>query len=336
MDFLSNVYEDEFGSKKWKETFYKQSELTTIIDSIEIEKYKFLKIEKKYTVTNDNDRIGAVVQIEQNGRLKRVIIDVIDGSATYDQIMDVKFNIGNDCDYYIVIHNPLSVTRRSFKDDRENEDDFINVECLVDVLCAYDVKLYMAVAERLTQDDGCVRYQYASSEYPTYSSVTISKKLPSKRQFEQAEFIMFHWGGGIVTMGGIFEPDNWYFGRAGNLEMGGYFDSHDINFISNWTDDGLFMNAVSKTDKGIELLNWLWKNRREELQDKCKGYKMSFQKRKGRPARLSVRVLDKPFKEVPHSDYNERDRFGEIVYLEEYDFREYVEDLLTDMPVDLK
>ena len=111
------TYSNEFGSGKWKYDFLTESSLTSIIDSTDIEDYEFHRIEKKYTV--DDDRVGAIVQIIKDGRTLRAIIDFKRGDPTWNQIMNVTFNLGNDCDYYIFIHGDSL----SLPDNEGSSDD---------------------------------------------------------------------------------------------------------------------------------------------------------------------------------------------------------------------
>jgi hypothetical protein len=314
----------DFASPKWIEDFLSENSLTSIIDSTDIEDYEFHRIEKTYTV--NNDRVGAIVQIRKGGRTKRAIIDFKRGDATWDQLMDMTFNFGNDCDYQIAVYD----YSQNVEDDR---DDHIHAECLVDCLVAYGCKVYMVRGERTPGHQGSVRYEYSCvSSGDEYSSETFSEKLPSKRQFEHAEFMTLHYGldCGYNTYA-MFRPAEWNFGNSRSFVKNGY-DMKDLDLLTTWSDSGLYMIAIPKSDEGFLAIQWISKNKRKELRKEFKNCKIRLYKKNGLPARLSVRILDKPFREVAHLGNQKKDRYGELVHYEENNWLDILENLLDDMP----
>ena len=316
----------DFGTSKWKEDFYKQESLTRIIDSTDIDDYKFHKIEKSYTV--NYDRVGAIVQIKKDGRTLRAIIDFKRGDPTWNQIVDVTFSLGNDCDYYLFVHGDSL----NLPDNESSSDDLEDSQRLLDVLLAYRIDAYLVSAERQSNEQDKIMYEYCCDPGQTYSSETFTDKLPSKRVFDEAEFMIFHWGSNsLYTPNTQFKPSEWFVGHGGNLRMGGYV-IRDLERFSSWSDRGLFMNAVPESNEAIESLEWLWENKRKELRNAYKDCKIRLYKKNGRASKLSVRILSKAFKEIPHLAFEERDHFGEVVFCEEVSFNEVIEDLFNDMP----
>jgi hypothetical protein len=328
----------DFGTSKWKEDFYKQDSLTSVIDSTDIEDYEFHRIEKTYTV--NDDRVGAIVQIKQNDRMLRVIIDFRMGFATCDQIMDVKFNIGTDCDYFIIIYEDS----RKFEDQMEYWDDVLDAQCFLEVLVAYQVKAYLVRANNALVDKGPIGYQYhCTSSGGIYSSDSFSKKLPSKRRFQHAEFMTYHFGiDSHYNTHVMFRPAEWCFGSETNLQMGGICINKELDLFSNWTDRGFFMNAVPESEEGIRMLEWIWENKREQLRKEyndstnrasINGLKLKMYKKDGRPAKLSIRLSPRPFLEIAYLVDCEKRNYGEMVYCEESFFGDLIDELINDMPV---
>ena len=322
----------DFGTSKWKEDFYKQESLTGIIDSTDIDDYKFHKIEKTYTV-NDN-RVGAIIQMEMDGRMKRATIDFKRGYATWNQLMDITFNIGNDCDYLLAVYGD-SVTSGDMNkyDDVDNPfcGEALLAGCFVDVLLSYGKKANLLRGERRLDQQDHVMYDYTCYPKERYSSKTLKKKLPSKRQFQEREFWMVHWN---VIYGpdlpAILETDCWFNGGPDGYHEEG------LDFNPYWSDKGLFYTPIPYSVRGIEALEWLWKNKRKELhkelQKVFKDCQIRMHKKDGRPSKLSVRILDKPFREVFYMDFNERADFGEYISCFERPFTDVIVSLLDDMP----
>ena len=309
----------DFGSPRWIEDFYKQESLTRIINSTYIEGYEFNKVERRYSI--DDDRVGAIVQIKKNGRTLRAIIDFKRGDVAWDQIIDTKFNIGNDCDFLIAVHGDS----RNSEDMRDGD---IDAEYLVDVLIAYGVKAYLVSAERQPDEKGQVKYEYLCAPGQKYSSETISEKLPSKRAFEEAEFWMLHHHvHSGMSCNIITKPSDWSFGCEGS---GG--DLYGLRLRSKWTDKGIFMNAKPETEEGINTLEWIWANKRKELRGEYQNCKIRMNKKGDRPSNMSVRILEKPFTEFPYLDYHEKGDLGEMIYYGEDKFYDLINELLADMP----
>ena len=318
----------EFGSPKWKEEFYRQKSLTSIIDSTDIKGYEFHRIEKTYTV--NDDRVGAIVQIQKDGKKKRAIIDFKRGDSTWDQLIDMKFSIGSSCDYFIAVYD----NSWDFRDENNNTEDGTDSESLVECFAAYGVKTYLVSASREVSERRSLRHEYSCFfSIEEYTGELISEKLPTKRQFQHAEFMMSHrnvYGAHNSTI--MLNPEDWNFGDKSNLIM--FFEEMDeIDIFSNWSDSALFMNVVAKSDKGVESLEWIWVNKRKELQQEYKDCKIRLYKKDGRPSKISVRILGIGFNELQNLTYSEKSYCGRSSYIEEHDFSQLIEDFLSDMPV---
>ena len=205
----------DFGSPKWIEAFLTEESLCSIIDSTDIEDYEFHRVEKSYTV--DDDRVGAIVQIKKDRRMLRVIIDFKRGYGTWNQIMDMQFNLGNDCDNLIAVHgdNP---------EDGDEEDlyyDSFVAKRLIEVLIAYGVEFCIVIAKSQSEGQGQVRYKYSHDDDLKLVSEKFKTKLPSKRIFEETEFMLFCWGGDMEWGNDrCLDISAWHLERGKTFRMG--------------------------------------------------------------------------------------------------------------------
>jgi hypothetical protein len=311
----------DFGSPKWKEDFLTEESLDSIIDSTDIEDYEFHRIEKSYTV--DDDRVGAIVQIKKGGRTKRVIIDFQRGKSTWEQLMDITFNIGNGSDSIIAVHGD----GRNVEDENNDADEFlVPPECFVNVLLAYKVEAYLVRAERQSCCQDYVTYEYSCN--PKKSSETFSGKLPSKKQFEKAEFWNLHWESNLQRgCERLYNLSDWFTGGRTGYTVNG------LELVPKWSDRGFFLLGIPDSTNGVELLEWLWKNKRQEFRNEYEECKIKMYKKNGRPSKLSIQLSDMPFKEVLLSDFRGRTYYGDYAFSQECFLGETIENLLDDMPV---
>ena len=96
----------EYLGPKWREHFSKEETIKEILDVTSIEDQDFLHIERVYVI--DEDRLGIVIKTQMRGTRcwNRVIVDVIMGEPTWDQMMDLTFSFGSECKPKIIVCDP--------------------------------------------------------------------------------------------------------------------------------------------------------------------------------------------------------------------------------------
>ena len=92
------------------------------------------------------------------------------------------------------------------------------------------------------------------------------------------------------------------------------------------------MIAKPEMEGGINELAWIWENKRQQLKDSYKGCKIRMNKKKGCPQKLSIRLLNRPFSEVPYMNHNEKEQYGEKIFFGEDKLHDIISNLLHDMP----
>ena len=325
MTICNNI---EFGSNKWNEKFYQYRFLMGILFSTDIPNIEFHKIEKKYII--NDDRIGAIVQVKRLDRILRVAIDFKCGYATWDQVIDLTYNIGNDCDFLIAVHGDDA----SYDDaDTEWDENFL-AERLADVLLAYGVNIKLVTAKVQSDDQGKIKFNFSHDTDFICISEKFKTKLPSKRIFEETQFNLFFWGGDMEgdNYCRISDVSAWALERGSTFIMGCFSAKTELDVCGTWSDRGFFLNAAPDSEEGIRQLEWIWKNKRDELRKMYENCNRRMYYKKGRPSKLLIRLLDKPFKEVMHYDFEEKYDLGHYIHDQERNFGIFLEDLIADMP----
>jgi hypothetical protein len=90
----------------WQRNFCNDETVKQILKAAGIEDQDFVNIHR--TCTIDNKRLAVIVNTMKKDTLysNRVIIDVIMGEPTWDQMMDVTFYIGTGCNPRIIVCDP--------------------------------------------------------------------------------------------------------------------------------------------------------------------------------------------------------------------------------------
>ena len=318
----------DFGTSKWNKPFFQYNFLMGILYSTDIKNIEFHKIEKKYMI--DDDRIGAIVQVKRLDRILRVAIDFKCGYATWDQVIDLTYNIGNDCDFQIAVHGDDA----SYKDDTSDLDENFLAERLADVLLAYGVNITLVTAKFQSDDQGEIKFNFSHDTDFSCISEKFKTKLPSKRIFEETKFNLLFWGGDMEGENcyRISDVSAWALERGSTFIMGCFSAKAELDICGTWSDRGFFLNAVPLSEEGIRQLEWIWNNKRDELRNQYDNYNRRMYYKKGRPSKFLIRLLDKPFKEVMHYDFQEKYDLGYYIHDQERNFREFVEDLIADIP----
>ena len=318
----------DFGTSKWNEPFFQDNFLMSILYSTDIENIDFHKIEKKYMI--DDDRIGAIVQVKRLDRILRVAIDFKCGYATWDQVIDLTYNIGNDCDFLIAVHGDDA----SYDDADTDWGESFLAERLADVLLAYGVNIKLVTAKVQSDDQGKVKFNFSHDTDFICISEKFKTKLPSKRIFEETQFNLFFWGGDMEgdNYYRLLDLSAWALERGSTFIMGCFSAKTELDVCGTWSDRGFFLNAVPDSEEGIRQLEWIWKNKRDELRKMYENCNRRMYYKKGRPSKLLIRLLDKPFKEVMHYDFEEKYDLGHYIHDQERNFGIFLEDLIADIP----
>ena len=161
-----------------------RQELTKIINQLGQEQYEIEEILFQYEKADNRQGVLLKAQDIKTGDMKEIIIDTIDGEPNSDQVKEVTYGNGADCDKRVVLYtleNP-GHTKNDYRHEREMMEGFIRVnnDCGHDT---YLIKVSLA-ADKTNQ--------YEIKMSPSNENFTSIFILPSKQEFEQAVFKVFY------------------------------------------------------------------------------------------------------------------------------------------------
>jgi hypothetical protein len=231
----------------FKEMLSDKQELTKIFNHIGQEQYEIGEILSTYK--KDHNRQGAIIMIQDNkiDALQKIIIDAIYGQPNSTQVKDVTYDQGADCDKRIIFYalENSGSFKTSYRHEQEMTEGFVKINN--DCGCG----TYLINVSKTLDDSKEPVYCYKTKIEPDNKRLTCLKKLPSKLEFEQAIFgIFYNYSSDWRNSHYIEHPENWF-------DNYWHLIFHDISFrYPIWTEDGLFIQGVSKSEIGDINLKW--------------------------------------------------------------------------------
>ena len=288
-DFLENRSFEYFSEKKTIETLMKK---------IGISDQKFTGIETTSKINDDRFYVIFNTIKDGHGNKGRHIIDVILDEPTWQQMMDVTFGAGCQCNTRIVIFDNAAELS-DVVSNRETASKFasINNKFGVDtfVIAAH-------LTENREQDIIDISYNIEASQHHGYS--IDYRRFPSKDEFEQAEFWMYFDEFLYFPPERIYDPNLWMNGSVF------HFIDKGIDVFPIWTNAGFFMLITADNFRGHKILVKLVETKRNEIEKHFKDYKLAINRIPDTPVEIIVKFDERPFKDFISMSIGEKNSCG--------------------------
>jgi hypothetical protein len=317
---LKMVKLKEYFGRNWRRNYLtRKDEIMKLLDELEIKNYEFIRIASRMLIKDDRCVVIVIAKRTDNGHLRKIVIDTKLGNPTWQQFIDVTYNIGADSEVKIIVFDD-GYLELDGKSDSPGDDLTISDLVIRNNRCGVDT--YLVQAKGIIIDGKKMRVLYSLSEGPKDGGDKPHVQLPSKEELEEAEF----WTCSYSSVGGFgpFERDDdftrglgWYYSQKGNLLT-----------APAWMGEGLYMKVVGLP--GSEALKWLWREKRSKIEMYYPGCPITLEKKSGRPCKITVRVSKEPFRNFLYSTLEEKEEYARWVLCEEERFSDVVERLLED------
>ena len=323
----------ECFTNTWKEYFGKEDTIVSLLGDLGISDQVFKEIVTRRSIGDNRCVVIASTTKVEDGHLGKVIIDFKLGEPSWQQMMDVTFKIGSDCEKKIVIFSaPEDPEYQDYLKPLTAYDNRILVGSFARINndCGFDTWLLRA---SISTDSNKVEPEYDVIEEPGDHRSTRYSKLPSKRDFEKAEFWVVYYDSFAGYFAGsgptaAAKPDCW-------MGYGSWISGGGLEFRPTWTDKGLLMHATAESESGVDTLKWLWENSYDEIREKYKG-EPKLHKKRGSPFKLSVRVSEISFTDVIYSTPQKKEEYAEDVFGREREFHEFLTELINRREPEMK
>jgi hypothetical protein len=267
----------------WQIVFRKEKEIKQILKSAGVKDQNFQNIHR--TCSIDDNRLTLIVNTIRKDTLyaNRVVIDVIMGEPTWDQMMDVTFGGGYGCSPRIIVC-----------DSRKEDAFFLDGMVYGFVEISNDCGLTTCVLGARAKLEGI---EYRAFEGGKNGPLMLDK-FPSREGFEQTELMVYYSlaNEGEPPIYGEMCPWPCY-SWVVDVENSDLEASYPV-----WRQSGLFMLFTTKSEKGMKQLKWLLEEKGDFLREKFEQFRVEYDSESGLPMELVARVWDRPFSEFVYAD----------------------------------
>jgi len=306
---------DSLGNNR-REYFTQKKTIREIMKQLDITNQKFIDIETTYTI--NDDRFGLIFKTSKNGygHTGRIIIDVIFNEPTWQQMMDVTFGIGYKCDKRIVIYD---IAAQSM-DKVSNRETAVKFACINNG-CNVDTYIINASVSKSSEKDR-LKILYKTEAYPGDGYEAEYNNLPTREDFEQAEFWLYFDEYSDVSQERIFDL-NWWIG--GSVI---YYIDNSIEATPSWNNDGFYVHATADNFLTHQSLVKLIETKGSEIEKHFDKYDIKIHRKPDMPIEIIVKLDDRPFREFIFMSIEEKNKYSENYRNILYDFKDYFEELL--------
>ena len=309
----------DFLEDKSIEHFSEKDTIEDLMDQIGISEQKYTGIETTSKIKDDRFYVIFKTIKDGHGNKGRHIIDVIIGDPTWQQMMDVTFDAGCECDTRIVIYDEAAQWNDRVS-NRNTAAKFasINNDCELDTYV-----LGATVLEGLNKDELNISYTIEAS--PNVGFETHYRKLPTQKEFEQAEFWLYFDEYSAAVQERIYNPDWWIGGPVV------YFIEEVIDAFPIWNEDGFYLRATAYNFSGHQTLAELLENKRNEIGQHFKGCDLKIHRISDSPIGITVQYDYRPFSEFVSMSIEEKNKCAENCRNILSEFRSFFEELIEDI-----
>lgn len=239
----------------WRDYFLKKDVLLKVLDGVCLTAtHEFVTPRSKYLI--DDDRLAVTLLLKRKGTeiLDKVIIDAISSWPSFEQIMEVLYTLGSDCDYRIVLYD------RNFDSDCWG-DHSGDIAYMFDSLLDYlqgRVSLSVVGIDLGASDGGELTPRCMKIRSINRNNTQLG--LPDRTILEEAELWSSYFPG-IRCQGEHY--DEYCFHHGEYVET----TANKINSWAIWTDDGM----VAEYTMDGEYFKELMSKRLDRLESRFKG-----------------------------------------------------------------
>jgi hypothetical protein len=229
---------------------------------------------------------------------QKIIIDAINGEPNSNQVKELTYDQGADCDKRIILYtlvNP-NCTKNEFWYEKEMMEGLAKVNNDI----GFETFLvYVSLNSDKT-------YKYSAKIYPDGNRLTSLKKLPTKHEFEKAVFKVFY--NQTDERDGYdydynSDMDHWFSGTCR------YLDMYGIDFMFPvWSENGLFVQAESITHEGADELKSIKENKQKYLQKMFINREITFEINFSGKVTMVIKLWDKPLSYFSKANYGGKEK----------------------------
>lgn len=299
---LKHLSFEEFFHDDWRNYFQEKETIQSIMDSAGLSSsHDFVQVKARYLIDDDRIAVVALIKRKNTEVLEKLIIDIVAGNSSFEQIYDVAYSIGAGCDYRLIIC------------DWNSKNNHPGLRMTDDIMCQlinyfdHYLSLSWIAADGFMDVDGSKEIVYTVIESVSKSDSSLD--LPSRRDLEYAELRLYTW-----QASGYFSSSD-----ENPLQFCNYYEGE--NSWAEWNDKGI----ITKMGLSQNEYEWLFTNHADEIKE----YNCSYEYCKEYHELTITQLI--PFQNFNYSLPKDKYRLAENFYHSARIDVFLVEELLGDM-----
>ena len=301
----------------FKEMLSDTAEVTNILNCLGLDYLQVQEILSSYQ--KYNNRFGVIFMVKDNKKekLQKIIIDAIDGEPNTNQVKELTYDQGADCDKRIVLYtleNP-NCKKNEYSHETEIAVGFVTVnnDCGFETFIV-DVSL-----------DSEKNLKYAAQIFPDGKRRTSIEKLPTKQECEKAVFkVYYSYTDEVGSDDSCWHEcycdeglEGWFKGDCGCLDMMSIKFKYPV-----WNEKGLFAQEDSNPQQAAKELHLYEENNKIYCKNEFLNREVTFETADSGKTSTFIKLWDKPLSFFTNASPANKEVIVE--YLRNYD-REFYE-----------
>jgi hypothetical protein len=278
---------EERFSGNWRKYFQEEDTLIKIMDTAGLNNsHDFVRIHSRYLINDDRVAIIVVIKQKATDILDKMIIDVIAGFPSFEQFIDVIYDVGADCDYHVIICDKNSKNHTSLV--------IVTDPLMFQLMDHIDSDVFMSfiLADAIKRENDVMEIHYENLK--SVKKDPDSLGIPNRRDFESAELYAYCFNYRYMLS---WDEADVRFDASWNTEV-------PIGSETEWTDDGI----VIKMDIDNDDFAWLFTKRSDEIKNDCYIYDYDTQK-----SELTIK-MNIPFRNFKYSSVRDKKNLADEFY----------------------
>jgi hypothetical protein len=285
---VSHLSFEEYFESDWRKHFQETDAVQSILDASGLsDSLEFVQINSRYLIDDNRVAVIALIKRKNSKLLEKLIIDVIEGDPSFEQLMDVIYNVGADCEYRVVLYDH-NVKYKSHDVNLKDSDLILKFRCdyyhpvvgsmltsLMEKLSGHAFLTVIGIDLEVNESNS-VTFQYTNIESISKDLQNIDvealtrtdfkyPKFPDRSIFERAEF----WGPYFLPAHRHYWSCTEY-----DFDMSSYEEDCGDNMTSFacWEYDEMYVEyKIAEED-----INWLLTNKAEEMKNFFDGWSIEY------------------------------------------------------------
>jgi hypothetical protein len=140
---------------------------------------------------------------------------------------------------------------------------------------------------------------------PNCGYKTMYHKLPSKEEFEQAEFWLYYDEAYDYTQERLYNPDWWMSGPTT------YLVEELIGLTPIWSNDGFYIQVSADNFSEHQILVELIDSKRHKIEQHFENYELKIKREPDTPIEITVKYDERPFEDFIFMTFEEKCKYVE-------------------------